>query len=179
MPLTEMRFFCVIGGWFVRVRGSFLGGSLPRTLVAPSPRPLTEIQDPRTSNLRSGCAQQHIQRGAEHSPYLITTDSRKLVQERVHRLIVFQKLEEQSDWNCCTDKYSAATTLSRVAFNHVFEIHSLCEPQSPQKPPDAPRLPRTQPGPPPGYPTPVSIFDLAEPSMHSSWTSDEHRRRAW
>ena len=127
--------------------------------VAPSPRPLTEIRDPSTSNLRSGCTQQHFQRGAEHCPCLITTNHRKLVQERIHRLIIFKKLEEQSDWNCRTDKHYAATTLSRVAFNHVFEIHLPSRtPESAEASPMRRMLLRTQPGPPPGYPD--LIFDL-------------------
>src|SRR2546423_15541728 len=115
-----------------RAHVSALGDRLRGLCVAPSPRPPSEIQDHRISNLRSGCTQQHISRGAEHCPSLIATDHRKLIEKSVHGLVVLQKLKEELDRYCCP--YKDCTVASRVAFDHVFKLHYSREPPaSPQK----------------------------------------------
>lgn len=114
--------------------------------VAPSPRPLSEIQDAQISNLRSGCAQQHCKRGAEHGPCLISTNHRKLLDKRCYCLIVFKKLEQQLDRNRRSQKNRSAAHLLRAAFHHVCKLHHLENPLSPQKRPRRRVLLRTQPG---------------------------------
>jgi hypothetical protein len=121
--------------WLVEmiVRGSALGVRL-RELRGPLTK--ATLRDPSStpSSLRSGCAQQHVARGAEHGPSLITSDHGKLVEESLHGLIVLEKLEEQTDRHRRSDKDRTATGLSAVSFNRVFKFH-VSRPPSPQKRP--------------------------------------------
>lgn len=54
---------------------------------------------------------------------LFASDRRKLVQKRLHRLIVSQKLEEKLDWNACSGKHSEAAAGFRIAFDELVNIH--------------------------------------------------------
>lgn len=109
------------------------------------------------SNLRSGGAQKHIARDAEHSPCLIASDCRELVKKRIHGLIVFEKLEQYLYRNRRSYKDRATTPTLRIEFDYVCELH-YSNPIESAEALMRRTLLRTQPGPPPGQTKMAFLF---------------------
>ena len=111
-----------------RVRESDLGAPAgSRGLsVAPSPKATSRLQ------IFLEC-QQQISRCAEYAARLVAADGGKLVQKRLHGLIVVQKLEQKRDRNECSGK-DCETICSRwIAFDQFVEVYHRDRPPSPQK----------------------------------------------
>lgn len=74
--------------------------------------------------------QEKIARGAQYALGLRATHGRKLVQKRLQRLIVFEKLKEKLDRHARARKYGHSTHLFRVAFDQVLGFHGPFAPES-------------------------------------------------
>jgi len=64
---------------------------------------------------------------------LIAADGWVLVQERLHRLIVVKKVEQERDWNACSGEHGEAACFIRISFDQFVEVHDGNVPLSPQK----------------------------------------------
>src|SRR6185503_12344667 len=93
----------------------------------------------------------------QHSAGLRATHSRKLVQERLERLIVFQKLKEKLDRHARAGKHGHASHLFGVALDQFLSFHRPFAPEPAEAGVNASAdstWPRTR------CPRQISIYDL-------------------